>query len=599
MDPSFLFYGGVISLIGVALVAIGAFLVYTDIFRTNPWSIALIMATVLWIVGESMGLLDTAAGHVAGWTSIKYVGLALLGPAWFGVATRFAAWSFWVGSRGTTLLGVAGTLFAFAVMTEPWHGLLAVPAPALGGARFFHAGPLWYVLIAFLFSCLLGGFVVVFREVSRFPRIIKRRGVLLMVVVAVPALCGLIDLFPNPLPPAFPLVPFGVACSSIVLMYGFFRLRMTSPLKLARAAVIDMLTDPVVVIDESMRIALVNPAARRIAAPEQPAVAGMRVDDAFPGLERMASTDGVNVESRWDFRDREYLVRTTFVENPRSSSRAVVATLSDVTALSEEKERLERIVEERTLELKRTNEELEESVARHEASERRLQAALADKDMLLKEIHHRVKNNLQIVTSLINMQANRLGDPDARSSYAAVTRRIKSISLVHERIYHSASFKKVELGRYIKDLVASIVSTVADANIPIKLEVEEKGLDVNPDACIDIGLMLNEILTNALKHGVIPSGAGSITVRVERIGDSIAFQVRDTGPGFSPEASEKKGSLGMTVVRAIASKYHASVSCTNDGGAVVTVVVPALKILAGDEEEGEPISASSEPGRLA
>jgi signal transduction histidine kinase len=91
-------------------------------------------------------------------------------------------------------------------------------------------------------------------------------------------------------------------------------------------------------------------------------------------------------------------------------------------------------------------------------------------------------------------------------------------------------------------------------------------------------------------------------VRVERIGDSIAFQVRDTGPGFSAEASEKKGSLGMTVVRSIATKYRASVSCTNDGGAVVTIVFPALKILVdGDEDATESVtaSASSKSGRLA
>jgi two-component sensor histidine kinase len=310
----------------------------------------------------------------------------------------------------------------------------------------------------------------------------------------------------------------------------------------------------------------------------------MRLDDAFPGLERIAKSDGVNVESKWEIGGREYLVRTTFVENPRSSSRVVVATISDVTALREEQDRLESIVEERTLELKRINEELEESLAGHKASEERLQAALADKDILLREIHHRVKNNLQIVTSLINMQANRLTNEESRAAYAAVTRRIKSISLVHERIYQSSSFKKVELGRYVQELVASIVSTVADRDFPIRVEVDEADLNVNPDACVDIGLMLNEVLTNALKHGVLPSGGGSITVRVERLGDSIAFQVRDTGPGFPPETTERKGSLGMTVVRAIASKYHASVSYANEDGAVVTAVFPALKIVVADGE---------------
>ena len=591
MDASFLFYGSVIGLVGVGLVAIAGVLVYADMVRTNPWSLVLVAATVVWIVGESMGVLDLDPNHFSAWKDLKYVGISFIGPAWFGVATRFAARSFWVGLRGTLILVCSGVLFTIAILTEPFHGLLAVPPLAEGGGRLFHSGPLWYALMAFVFVCLISGCLILYREVARFPRIIKRRGGLLITVVAVPTIFGLIDLFETPLPADFPLLPFAVAFASLVLIYGLVRLRMLSPLKLARAAIIDMLTDPVVVVDESMRIALVNPAARRICLPSHVAAAGARLDDVFPGLERIATSDGVNVETKWELNGREYLVRTTFVENPRSQSRAVVATLSDVTTLREEQDRLERIVDERTLQLKRTNEELEDSLAGHQASELRLQAALADKDILLREIHHRVKNNLQIVTSLINMQANRLANEESRAAYAAVTRRIKSISLVHERIYQSSSFKKVELGRYVKELVASIVSTVADRNFPITVEVEEKELNVNPDACVDIGLMLNEALTNSLKHGILPSGKGEITVRVARLGDSVCFMVRDTGPGFPSESEERTESLGMKVIRTMASKYQASINFTNDGGAVLTILFPARKILV-QEAEGEPESSS-------
>ncbi len=584
MDPSFLFYGGVISLVGVALVALLGVLVYSDIIRTNPWSIILLGSTILWIVSESMGMLDLEQSHVVAWTALKYVGLSFLGPAWFGVATRFTARSFWVGPRGTAILVGSGLLFAFAVLTEPFHGLLAVQGAARGGGRIFRSGPLWYALIAFVFLNLAGGLLMLYREVGRFPRIVKRRGRLLMIVVAVPFLFGLVDLFPTPIPEDFPLLPFAVSFSALLLVYSFVRLRMFSPLKVAQAAIVDMLTDPVVVIDETMRITLVNAAAQVICTPGR-VLAGMRPDDAFPGLERIVTGAEANREAKWEFRGREYLVRTTFVENPRSSSRAVVATLNDVTALREEQERLERIVEERTLQLKRANEELEESLAGHQASELRLQAALADKDILLREIHHRVKNNLQIVTSLISMQANRMTNEESRAAYAAVTRRIKSISLVHERIYQSSSFRRVELGRYVKELVASIVSTVADRNFPIEVEVEDADLSVNPDACVDIGLMLNEVLTNALKHGVLPTGAGSISVRVRRSGDAVTFVVRDTGPGFPPERDESKSSLGMTVVRALASKYHATVTYANEGGAVVTLSFPALKIMAAATDE--------------
>jgi hypothetical protein len=92
-------------------VAIAGVLVYADMVRTNPWSLVLVSATVVWTIGESMGLLDLDPAHFSIWKDVKYVGLAFLGPAWFGVATRFAAKSFWVGLRGTLILIHSGVLF--------------------------------------------------------------------------------------------------------------------------------------------------------------------------------------------------------------------------------------------------------------------------------------------------------------------------------------------------------------------------------------------------------------------------------------------------------------------------------------------------------
>ncbi|MFA6507285.1 MAG: histidine kinase N-terminal 7TM domain-containing protein, partial [Treponemataceae bacterium] len=570
---------GIIGFAAAAMVLVGIYLLFSDIVKKNTWSVALIAAVIAWIGAESAALLDADPIHEYLWNTIKYSGIAFMGPAWFGVASRFAAKSSWVGPKGTAILILSSSFLAFAVMTEPLHGLLAVGLPSAGGGRIGHAGPLWYLLMIFLYSFVISGLILVGRGVARFPPITKRRGYVLMLAVLLPTVFASMDLLPPQVFSGFRFAPLALVFSSAVLFYGFIRLRLAAPLGLARETVIDMSTDPIIVIDESMRIASANPAARAISQNSIAALPGVRLDDAFPGLERIVTAEGRAIDAKWAGDGREYLVRATLVEDPRSASRAVIATLSDVTRLMDEQERLERIVDERTFLLKQTNAELETTIQKHEEAERRLHEALSEKEMLMKEIHHRVKNNLQIVSSLINLQSNRIFGDEAQAAYSDLKSRIRSISLVHERIYQSSTFTKTELGAYVHDLVFLIASSVADRDVPIKVEIPEEKIDVDPNSCVDIGLLLNELIVNAVKYGRSPARNEAITVRLRRSGGFIEFEVRDTGPGFASAAPDKGDSLGMKIIRATAGKYRAEVSFKNDNGAVVTVRIPADRIV--------------------
>ncbi len=580
MAENAVIYNGLIGFAATVLLGIGSYLVFSDIVKKNPWTFTLITAVLAWMAAEVLVFVDHSSGYLYRWTTVKYVALSFIGPAWFGLATRFAARSKWVGARGSALLIASGSLFALAVITDPIHGWLNVGAPEDGGGRLFRSGPLWHLLMAYILLCLIAGLVVVAREVKRFPPMLKRRGNVLLIAVIGPTAVALLDIFSIPLPTGFPQAPLAIVFSSVVLFYGFVRLRLFTPLRLARETVIDMLTDPVVVIDESMRIALSNSAARTFTAAGTPADPGVRLDDAFPGLEAIVAANRGGGEADWAFGEKEYLVRLTFIETARAQSRAVIATLSDVTALMDERERLERLVEERTAQLKRTNEELEESRAMHEASEARLRETLKEKELLMKEIHHRVKNNLQIVASLINLQSNRITDPEAKAACASLKNRIKSITLVHQRIYQSSNFTRVELGQYVRELSALVAASVAERSSPVSVEVPEDTLMVDPDSCIDIGLLLNELIVNAVKHGRTVSGSGKVTIRMEHVDEIVRITVRDEGPGFSPGAQERSDSLGIKIIQATAMKYGAAVTFENVPGALVTVTFPTARILA-------------------
>jgi len=386
-------------------------------------------------------------------------------------------------------------------------------------------------------------------------------------------------MLPLPLPYGLRLTPFAIVIASLILFYGFIRLRLVSPLGLARDTIIEMLTDPVIVIDESLRIALVNPAAASISDDKALARPGIRLDDAFPALKEIAINEVRNERVEWTVGDKKYIAKTTLIEKTGSLSRAMIITLSDVTNLLSEQERLERIVEERTLQLTTSNDELALHVAKLTESECRLTEALAEKELLLKEIHHRVKNNLQIVTSLIKLQSKRLTSPEAKAACADLQTRIGAIGLVHERIYRASAFAKVELGQYVRELVALIASSVAERDLPVSVEIPETSIFIHPDTCIDIGLIINELVVNAVKHGRRPEGGGKVAVRLRADGEAIELQVRDMGPGFASDNPERTGSLGMKIIQAIASKYRAALSFRNEGGAVASVAFPADQIL--------------------
>jgi hypothetical protein len=236
MGDSIRVYGGLIGLAGVAFLAIGCFIVFSDILRKNPWSVVLVLSAVMWIVGESMGLLDPGPGRARAWMDLKYVGLSFAGPSWLGLALRFSGASRWIGPGTTLALAGSGGAFAAAVLAEPLHGLLGVRGPAEGGGRILDAGPLWYLLIAFLFFCLARGLALMLRSIARSPLIMRRRAAVIGTAVLLPTLCGVLDILPSAWAPPFPMAPFAVGLSALVIAYGLVGLRMAIPIRLARAA---------------------------------------------------------------------------------------------------------------------------------------------------------------------------------------------------------------------------------------------------------------------------------------------------------------------------------------------------------------------------
>ncbi|WP_455381164.1 sensor histidine kinase [Salinispira pacifica] len=192
-------------------------------------------------------------------------------------------------------------------------------------------------------------------------------------------------------------------------------------------------------------------------------------------------------------------------------------------------------------------------------AEERLKSSLAEKEVLLREIHHRVKNNLQVVSSLLSLQRNRADDEGARQALGDSQRRIKAIAMVHEKLYTSESLAQVSFDEYIREVAAELCRFHDCTGIDFTYSVERVRLDV--DEAVPCGLIFNELLTNALKHGFVENRSGRVTIGLRKIDrESVELSVAHDGAGV-PEGLDigQPRSMGMLLVTSLVAQLGGSI----------------------------------------
>lgn len=202
-------------------------------------------------------------------------------------------------------------------------------------------------------------------------------------------------------------------------------------------------------------------------------------------------------------------------------------------------------------------------------------AIAAEREVLLREVHHRVKNDLQLISSLLSMQARRLSDPDSVLALAECQSRVQTIALIHEYMYQSENLARLPLSRNIRGLAANLLRVVGPPERAIHLEVDvEEGLELPVDRAIPCGLILNELMTNALKHAFPEGRPGTLRITLRREPpDRVALAVSDDGVGLPEgEHGATNGSLGWRLVKSFAEQLGAELRVSSDAGTRVEVV---------------------------
>ncbi|MCP4404070.1 MAG: response regulator [bacterium] len=209
-----------------------------------------------------------------------------------------------------------------------------------------------------------------------------------------------------------------------------------------------------------------------------------------------------------------------------------------------------------------------------------IKAALREKEVLLKEIHHRVKNNLQVVASLLSLQAKRLPDDETRVLFNDSRNRVKSMALVHETLYQSGDLSRLNFAVYLRTLIAHIFSSYRGRPGRITSKVTVGNVSLSIEAAAPCGLIVNELVSNALKYA-FPERTGEIRVEMDvNDHDQYVLVVSDNGVGFPEDVDFRdSGSLGLKLVHLLIDQLNGTIDLQNDDGTTFTLVFTEPKYM--------------------
>lgn len=200
-----------------------------------------------------------------------------------------------------------------------------------------------------------------------------------------------------------------------------------------------------------------------------------------------------------------------------------------------------------------------------------------EKEILLKEIHHRVKNNLQVVSSLLTLQSKYVDDSSALDAINTGKSRVQSMSILHRNLYQNENLKNIKIKPYFEDLIQNLVSTykLGEKEISIRKEVDDIELDV--DTVIPIGLISNELISNALKYAFVGKDKGEIDITLKGSNGKLLLVVKDDGIGLPfTEIPKRSKTLGMQLIHSFAKKLEAEIQIDNISGTEISFEIPIM-----------------------
>ena len=308
------------------------------------------------------------------------------------------------------------------------------------------------------------------------------------------------------------------------------------------------------------------------------------VDEQSNLLKKIFETgEQIRAEEKIQFGTKEFWIDTDLV--PLKDKEGIVSSIlgvaRDITERKVAEETLKKFVAdldrqviERTSDLSDVNLKLVTEISVRLDAEKQLTKSVGEKEVLLREVHHRVKNNLQIIISLLNLQSRYITDETTLSAFRESQNRIKAMALVHEKLYQSSDISKIDLENYIKFLGNNLISFFGVKGKGITLRMDIRDISIAIDTAIPIGLIMNELISNSLKYAFPDGREGEISLAIHRQNNTLTIVYKDNGIGIPQDFDWRNAkSLGLRLVIGLVEQLQGTIELDRTVGTAFNIVV--------------------------
>jgi len=487
-------------------------------------------------------------------SKLSYIGIVTATPLLLLFALDYSHRQKWLSSKYIHSIWIVPAIVLALVMTNEWHGLVwpsITTELTSDGVVIAYAHGIG-VLIASLYLYPLGILASVFILWTTVRNINKGyfQAVTLVLGVILPLTASLIyNLGMSPFEHQ-DFAPIIFAVSGLIFSWNIFNQRLFDLVPTARETLVRSMTDGVIVQDKNGAIVDVNEAALNMLDASKPMV-GTSWASALDKWPQLATFCQSNKEGSAEIRLEAARgavwvnARASLLYDHRGKYYGRVIALWDITG--------------------------------RKRDEQQMESSLREKELLLKEIHHRVKNNLQIISSLLSLQAMGTNSEDASAALKESQNRIKSMALIHEKLYGSADFANIDFREYAESLITSLSrSYLLNPNLLINVDIGNVAMDV--ENAMPCGLIINELVSNSLKYAFPDNRRGKIQISMTHEADQYVLTVSDNGIGLPPGIDFRKTtSLGMQLVVTLTEQLNGEIVLLNGVGTIFQITFKGIR----------------------
>ncbi len=501
----------------------------------------------LWLLAR-VGLYSaTAEGVALWWAKAAYLGIAFIPATLYLISVavmksdgkkKFIVWLIWLFSLFSCLIiiktdfiikGVRQFFWGYYPQYSSWGGVYII---------------IYCLLLALPLSDLI-------REYPLAPpgstQRLRNKSFLIAFGVGSAALVDFVACFNIPVYP-FGYIGIFIALLIMLRTISKYRLIDITP-RFAAESVINSMNDALMVLDSEGIVRLINHSSVILFGLPEKGLLGKHIKDILPDNNL---PDFSLLVRKCTLPDQEF----SYV-HPKNGNRALSMSVS---SMSNTQGQLLAIVC------------IARDITDHKLAEQQMKQSLREKEALLREIHHRVKNNLAVVSSLLSLEARKIKDAGVKSLFEESQQRVRSMALVHEKLYQTKDLSSINFEGYIKSIVSDIISMYRIDTSAITTEINIRDIELDLESAVPCGLIINELLTNAFKHAFPKNRRGVLSVNFTKTDGAYTLTIKDNGVGL-PEGFDYKeaSTLGLQLVNILTDQLGGTLRIKSDKGTEAVV----------------------------